>query len=317
MNVIGTLDDSAPAGGRGGFVETSAAKVKIADGAQVKSGHWLIDPDDFTIAASGGDITGTALSTALGAGNVTIQTTSGTASCTGATCGSGTSGNGDIFVRDNVTWTSGNTLTLSAHRNIDIVATLDASGGAGFAPIENDTNKFAGRFDGPGHTISGVTISLPLGASGLRGTIGYAHTHYELGKNFKNLGASGTAKVTTLGLAYPLIRSQKSNLALLATWQHEWLNDKQQLANANNDKESDVLPIALTFDLRDGFAGGGLTYGSLAYTAGQRKLDVSVDSEACSLHPPSLPKAGLRALEAVVDSPSRSSLYCNEAESGK
>ncbi|MCX7668523.1 MAG: filamentous hemagglutinin N-terminal domain-containing protein, partial [Anaerolineae bacterium] len=40
-HVGGRLDASAPAGGDGGFVETSAARVKVQEGAQVRAGHWL------------------------------------------------------------------------------------------------------------------------------------------------------------------------------------------------------------------------------------------------------------------------------------
>ena len=75
VNVGGTLDASAPNGGNGGFIETSAAHVKIADDVRITTaapqgltGNWLIDPEDFTIAASGGDITGATLSTNLGSG---------------------------------------------------------------------------------------------------------------------------------------------------------------------------------------------------------------------------------------------------------
>ena len=121
INVGGKLDASAPHGGDGGFVETSAAKVAFANDVKVttaaangKTGTWLIDPTDFTIANSGGDMTATQLSTNLGSSSVTIQ-----------------SANGDIFVNDNITWSSGNTLTLSAYRNININATIDASGGSG------------------------------------------------------------------------------------------------------------------------------------------------------------------------------------------
>ena len=67
VNVGGTLDASATQG-NGGFIETSAAKVKVADNVNVttqaqngQTGTWLIDPTDFTIAATGGDITGAAL----------------------------------------------------------------------------------------------------------------------------------------------------------------------------------------------------------------------------------------------------------------
>ncbi|HEX8988970.1 MAG TPA: filamentous hemagglutinin N-terminal domain-containing protein [Rhodocyclaceae bacterium] len=138
VEVGGALDASA-ANGDGGFIETSAAKLKIADDAFIttkaangSNGTWLIDPDDFTIAASGGSITGSALSNALLTNNVTIQTTSGGVGCINAPCTSGTSGNGDIFVNDAVTWSS-HILTLSAWRNIVFNASLNGTGTAGLA----------------------------------------------------------------------------------------------------------------------------------------------------------------------------------------
>jgi len=73
VNVGGTLDASAPNGGNGGFIETSAANVSVGNGAKVTTaapaglyGTWLIDPQDFTVAAAGGDMTGAALSGILG-----------------------------------------------------------------------------------------------------------------------------------------------------------------------------------------------------------------------------------------------------------
>lgn len=125
--VSGTLDASS-AQGNGGFIETSAAHVKIANEARVSTaaprgtaGTWLIDPVDFTIAASGGDMTGAQLSASLGAGNVTIQSTSG---------GAGTAG--DVNVNDVVGW-SANRLTLNAQNNIHLNARLSGSGSASLA----------------------------------------------------------------------------------------------------------------------------------------------------------------------------------------
>ena len=50
VNVSGTLDASAPNGGNGGFIETSAAHVKIADDVKITTaapegnvGTWLIE----------------------------------------------------------------------------------------------------------------------------------------------------------------------------------------------------------------------------------------------------------------------------------
>ncbi|HUH56451.1 MAG TPA: filamentous hemagglutinin N-terminal domain-containing protein, partial [Rhodanobacter sp.] len=127
-HVAGTLDASAPTGGDGGFIETSAAHVKIADNARIttlaangNNGSWLIDPQDFTIAASGGDMTGGALSTYLNSSSVTIESSAGA-----------TAGNGDIFVNDAINWNA-NTLTLTAARNIDINAVMTAGGSAGLA----------------------------------------------------------------------------------------------------------------------------------------------------------------------------------------
>jgi filamentous hemagglutinin family protein len=176
VNVAGTLDAS------GGFIETSAAKVKVQDGAQVKAGHWLIDPNDFTIAASGGDITGATLSSSLASGDVTIQSSSGA-----------TSGNGDIFVRDNVTWSSGNTLTLSAYRNIEILANITASHSNGKVVLEY----------GQGAVASGntATYSFGLTGSGFTGKI-----NLQAGNNFSTkLGSDGTpvnyTVITSLGNA--------------------------------------------------------------------------------------------------------------------
>ncbi|MFZ9633154.1 MAG: hypothetical protein ACO3EK_04775, partial [Alphaproteobacteria bacterium] len=80
----------------------------------------LIDPTDYTIAASGGDETGTALAARLAGTNVQIDTT-----------GAG-SGSGDIFVNDPVTW-SANKLTLTAARNIQFNATVTATDAASIA----------------------------------------------------------------------------------------------------------------------------------------------------------------------------------------
>ncbi len=113
--------------GDGGFIETSANHLTVRDSARIgtlapngKAGQWLLDPNDFTIAAAGGDITGAALTAALAGGDVTITTTAGNATCVGVGgCTVGTAGNGDINVNTGVTIGAGFILTLSAYRNIN------------------------------------------------------------------------------------------------------------------------------------------------------------------------------------------------------
>jgi hypothetical protein len=122
VNVGGRLDASAASSdANGGFIETSAAYVKVADDASVSTyasngnmGTWLIDPTDFTIAASGGNISGAAVSSNLAAGNMVITNMG--------------AGGGHIYVNDNVSWGSASVLTLNSLQNIYINAPITATG---------------------------------------------------------------------------------------------------------------------------------------------------------------------------------------------
>jgi filamentous hemagglutinin family protein len=190
VNVTGKLDASAPNAGNGGFIETSAAHVSIANSASVTTaatqglaGTWLIDPVDFTIAATGGDLTGTALSTSLGAGNVNIQ------SSTGA---SGSAGN--INVNDTVTW-SASTLTLNASNNININTTMNGSGTASLA-LQYGQGAVALNNTGTYNLNNAAQVNLPAGAhfSTKLGSDG-ATSNYTV---ITTLGAAGSVTTTDL-----------------------------------------------------------------------------------------------------------------------
>ena len=128
VNVDGTLDASAPTSGNGGFIETSGAHVEIASTAKVTTaaasgltGSWLLDPVDFTVEATGGDILGSTLGGLLNNNSITIQTaTSPVATATNLIGSTGT--NGDININDPVSWSGNHTLTGA-------VITLWARGG--------------------------------------------------------------------------------------------------------------------------------------------------------------------------------------------
>lgn len=186
VNISGTLDASAPVSGNGGFIDTSAAHVQVADTARIttaapngKSGTWLIDPNDYTIAASGGDITGSQLSTNLGSGNVTILSTSGA---------SGTAG--DVNVNDVVAW-SANKLTLNAQNNININANLEGSGTAQLA-LEYGQGALTAGNTSDYRIAAGVQVNLPAGPnfSTLLGSDGVV-------RNYTVITALGAAGSTT------------------------------------------------------------------------------------------------------------------------
>ena len=153
--VGGTMDVSAPNGGAGGFIETSAQHVRVGDDTQIKAGLWLIDPVDFTIGSGVGTQTSSGmgastLASALGAGNVTIQTDAGSG------------GNGDIFVNSAVTWNSSSKLTLSAHRNIAINADITAQTPGGQLQLEYGQDAAAAGNTAT-YSFGGGKINLPEG----------------------------------------------------------------------------------------------------------------------------------------------------------
>ncbi len=139
INVGGTLDASAPNGGDGGWIETSAARVMVANNANVttnapkgETGWWSIDPDgDFNIGASsgageGGSITGSKLGSTLGKTNVEIQTFHP----------------GSINVNQPVSWSSNNTLQLRTDEYINVNKNITASGKEAGLVLNSDDGDF-------------------------------------------------------------------------------------------------------------------------------------------------------------------------------
>ncbi|OHV98798.1 hypothetical protein AKG95_06305, partial [Janthinobacterium lividum] len=157
VNAGGTLDASAPDGGKGGFIDTSAAHVNIAKGINVTtqaanglSGTWLIDPVDFTIAASGGNMTGTDLMSSLTKGSVQILSTDGT----GGTAG-------DVNVNEAIAW-SANKLTLTAQNNININKPMTGTGTASLALEYGQSAVASGN---AAHITIKAEVNLPSGNS--------------------------------------------------------------------------------------------------------------------------------------------------------
>lgn len=188
LSVSGTLDASAPNGGDGGFIETSGAHVAIDPNTKIttaaaigKTGVWLIDPVNFTIAATGGDMTGAALATALGLNSVVIQSISG---ATGTT--------GDINVNDSVNW-SAHKLTLNAQNNININANLNGTGTASLALEYGQGSVAAGNLSD--YFVNAV-VNLPAGQnfSTKQGSTGSVKNYTVI----TSLGAAGSITATDL-----------------------------------------------------------------------------------------------------------------------
>ena len=153
-------------GGNGGSVETSGhATLNVGDSASVNTlasegnaGTWLLDPEDFVIASTGGDMTGATLTSNLSGGNVTILSSSGTTN---------PGGTGSIYVEDTVSW-SANTLTLAAADNIVVSAVMTATGTAALN-LNPDTAN------GSDSAVSGGALSMAFApGGGFAGRIDYS-----------------------------------------------------------------------------------------------------------------------------------------------
>jgi hemolysin activation/secretion protein len=129
-----------------------------------------------------------------------------------------------------------------------------------------------------GMWFGSLAYAAPLGYSGLRGRASYTHSYYDLAGSFAALGARGTADVASVGLSYPIVRSQVRNLTLSASVDHKRLHDRQDATASETQKSSTVVPVTLSFDVRDQFLHAGITFGALSWTRG--RLGMNGDTEA-------------------------------------
>lgn len=159
LNVSGSLKAEAKESGDGGFIETSANKVTIDKQAVIstnadngKTGTWVLDPADFVVAKTGGDLTGAEVSQRLNSTNIQLHTIN-------SNDGSNKNGKGDIIVNDEINWNK-NTLTLKAHNDIYINANLNGTGTAKLA-----LEYGQGTSDGIGeyYIQRGTRVNLPVG----------------------------------------------------------------------------------------------------------------------------------------------------------
>ncbi len=166
VNVAGTLDASAPNGGDGGFIETSAAHVHVDGGARIttlaedgETGTWLIDPTDFTISA------GSAAQTDSGIGADTLSGNLASTNVTLATVDTGDEP-GNIYVDATVSWDATTTLTLDADNDIFINAPIT---------VANAGGGLALNYGGSGYHL-GAPVSFTAGSGGSFSVNGNSYT---------------------------------------------------------------------------------------------------------------------------------------------
>jgi filamentous hemagglutinin family protein len=186
--IAGTISARAE-GGEGGRIETSAARLLVADGTRVdtrsagaRGGHWLIDPTDFTVGATG-------VLTASGIGADTLSANLANTSVTLATAAPGGEP-GDIHVNADVNWSASTTLTLQAARHINLNASITASGDAAALVLTPALSDATGSFNI--NTTATVTPKVTL--SGPNASLSIAGVSYGLIRNLAGLQALDTTR---------------------------------------------------------------------------------------------------------------------------
>lgn len=142
-------------------------------------------------------------------------------------------------------------------------ATLNANNPLGLG----DVASLRVLTSGPGLNYARAAYQLPVGKA--RVGVAYSHLGYELGREFKSLGASGTADIASVFGSYPLVRSRHSNLTAALALDAKTFDDDVTTPASHARKKAQVLMASLYGDHR---GGGGLTAYSATWSAGNIDL---------------------------------------------
>ncbi|WP_082565631.1 YDG domain-containing protein [Duganella sp. Root1480D1] len=261
IDIAGKLDASAPEGGNGGFIETSAADVATARAVQIdasaahgQGGHWLIDPYNYTIDAS-------AASNIVGALNLGTSVTVTTQSNL-SNYGSTGLGSGDITVASAIGKTSGGdaTLTLRADRNI---------------AVNSDISSTAGKL--------GVTLSAANAASA---TLGGVDINANIKTNGGNIMVGSNAGTQVNGFGYALNSSSATaavvverSRSILSEGGNIVINGKS-LVGSNNGSYSGVTGGVYIMSSATINSGAGNLFITGVSTAGNKTFGVAFEGNS-------------------------------------
>jgi hemolysin activation/secretion protein len=82
---------------------------------------------------------------------------------------------------------------------------------------------------GSGLEYGRLSYQLPINRQGTQVGAAYAQMFYRLGEEFSNLDAHGTARIASVYLLHPLLRSRQANLNLQINVDHKELDDNIDL----------------------------------------------------------------------------------------
>lgn len=111
--------------------------------------------------------------------------------------------------------------------------------------------------NGNGMQYGRVAYEAPIGTQGLRVGAGLARVNYELGGEFEELGARGTADVLDVSLSYPVIRQRRQNLYVRLSADTKRLKDEFRALDFQARKRVQGIGLGWAWERRDDWGGGG------------------------------------------------------------
>jgi hemolysin activation/secretion protein len=121
-------------------------------------------------------------------------------------------------------------------------------------------------------TLGSLAYSGLINGDGWRWRASLAYTDYTLGKDYASLLRSGVARIRSVGVSYPFLRSQAANLTFTATAQSKRFLDSDGINLTQESKSAESVPVGVQFDFRDQILGGGINYGYATFTRGAIQL---------------------------------------------
>lgn len=123
---------------------------------------------------------------------------------------------------------------------------------------------------GSGLTYGRAAYQMPFGR--VTAGVAYSRLDYELGEQYKGLGAHGTADIASIFGSVALIRSRDTNLYAGLMYEHRTFEDRIDLINSVVDKKAQVATASLYGNHYDNVGGGGANTFYLGLSVGN--LDI-------------------------------------------
>lgn len=105
--------------------------------------------------------------------------------------------------------------------------------------------------------------------------VAYSRLEYELGEQYEDLGANGTADIASIFGSIPLIRSRDTNVYAGLSYEHRSFEDRIDLIDAVTEKSARVATASLYGNHYDGWGGGGANSFYLGLSSGDLDIETA------------------------------------------